>query len=98
MVSNAVDTMRFLPSALSVKVLEFIQARINGESNYDPLKVARKSSFSTALEKPKDRFICTSHRTHHRIMSPSLKHLPDRIKLARKTGNTHPSHRDKDCL
>ena len=42
MVSNAVDTMWFLAGALNVKVLEFIEARINGESNDDSLKVAKK--------------------------------------------------------
>ena len=42
MVSNAVDTIWILLVALSVKVLEFIQARTNGESNYDSLKVAKK--------------------------------------------------------
>ena len=47
--------------ATRVKMLEFIQAQINGESNYDSLKVAKKHRFLTALEKPKDRFICTSH-------------------------------------
>ena len=83
-------------NVISAQLLEFIDARINGESEYDSLQVTRKSSFSTFFEKPKDRFICTSRRTHHRIMSPSLKHLAHRIKLARKTGNTHPSHQEKD--
>ena len=42
MVSNAVDTTWVLLVALSVNLLEFIQARTNGESNYDSLKVAKK--------------------------------------------------------
>ena len=33
--------MRFLPSALNVKVSRFKQARVNGGSNYDSLKVAK---------------------------------------------------------
>ena len=33
--------MWFLPSALNVKVKEFNQARVNGGSNYDSLKVAK---------------------------------------------------------
>ena len=41
MASNGVDTMRFLPSALNVKVMKFKQARVNGLSNYDSLKVAK---------------------------------------------------------
>ena len=35
------DTMWFLPSALNVKVKRFNQARVNGGSNYDSLKVAK---------------------------------------------------------
>jgi hypothetical protein len=35
------DTMWFLPSALNVKVKKFKQARVNGGSNYDSLKVAK---------------------------------------------------------
>jgi len=31
----------FLPSALNVKVKRFKQARVNGGSNYDSLKVAK---------------------------------------------------------
>ncbi len=34
------DAMRFLPSALNVTVKEFNQARANGGSNYDSIKVA----------------------------------------------------------
>ena len=34
-------TMRLLPSALNVKVVKFKQARVNGGSNYDSLKVAK---------------------------------------------------------
>ena len=34
-------TMWILPSALNVKVKEFNQARVNGGSNYDSLKVAK---------------------------------------------------------
>ena len=41
MASNGVDTMWFLPSALNVKVMKFKQARVNGGSNYDSLKVAK---------------------------------------------------------
>ena len=41
MASNGVDTMCFLPSALNVKVMKFKQARVNGESNYDSLMVAK---------------------------------------------------------
>ena len=41
MASNGVDTKRFLPSALNVKVMKFKQARVNGGSNYDSLKVAK---------------------------------------------------------
>ena len=33
--------IRFLPSALNVKVKKFNQARVNGGSNYDSLKVAK---------------------------------------------------------
>ena len=33
--------MRFLPSALNVKVMKVKQARVNGESNYSTLKVAK---------------------------------------------------------
>jgi hypothetical protein len=36
-----VDTMWFLPSALNVNVKKFKQARVNGGSNYDSLKVAK---------------------------------------------------------
>ena len=39
MVPKDVDTMWFLPSALNVKVKKFNQARVNGGSNYDSLKV-----------------------------------------------------------
>ena len=41
MVGNDVDTMWFLPSALNVKVMGLKQARVNGGSNYDSLKVAK---------------------------------------------------------
>ena len=41
MVLKDVDTMWFLPSALNVKVKKFNQARVNGGSNYDSLKVAK---------------------------------------------------------
>ena len=41
MATNGVDTMWFLPNALNVKVIKFKQARVNGGSNYDPLKVAK---------------------------------------------------------
>ena len=41
MVGNDVDAMWFLPSALNVKVKKFDQARVNGGSNYDSLKVAK---------------------------------------------------------
>ena len=41
MTSNGVDTMWFLPSALNVNVMKFKQARVNGGSNYDFLKVAK---------------------------------------------------------
>ena len=34
-------TMWILPSALNVKAKEFNQARVNGGSNYDSLKVAK---------------------------------------------------------
>ena len=33
--------MRILPSALNVKMMKFKQARVNGGSNYDSLKVAK---------------------------------------------------------
>ena len=36
-----VDGMWFLPSALNVKVKKFEEARVNGGSNYDSLKVAK---------------------------------------------------------
>ena len=35
------DAMWFLPSALNVKVKRFVQAQVNGGSNYDSLKVAK---------------------------------------------------------
>ena len=35
MAVNGDDAMWFLPSALNVKVMKFIQARVNGGSNYD---------------------------------------------------------------
>ena len=35
MAVNGGDAMWFLPSALNVKVMKFIQARVNGGSNYD---------------------------------------------------------------
>ena len=38
MASEGVGAMRFLPSALNVKVMKFKQARVNGGSNYDSLK------------------------------------------------------------
>ena len=41
MVLTDVDAMWFLPSALNVKVMKFKQARVNGGSNYDSLKVAK---------------------------------------------------------
>ena len=41
MASKGVGAMRFLPSALNVKVMKFKQARVNGGSNYDSLKVAK---------------------------------------------------------
>ena len=41
MAVNGDDAMWFLPSALNVKVMKFIQARVNGGSNYDTLKVAK---------------------------------------------------------
>ena len=41
MASKGVDAMCFLPSALNVKVMKFKQARVNGGSNYDSLKVAK---------------------------------------------------------
>ena len=37
---NGVDAMRFLPSALNVKVKKFNQARVNGGSNYDSLPLS----------------------------------------------------------
>ena len=39
MAVNGVDTMWFLPSALNVNVMKFAQARVNGGSNYDSLKL-----------------------------------------------------------
>jgi len=39
MAGDSFDTMWFLPSALNVKVKEFNQARVNGGSNYDSLKL-----------------------------------------------------------
>ena len=41
MAGDGADTMWFLPSALNVKVMKFKQARVNGGSNYDSLKVAK---------------------------------------------------------
>ena len=41
MASEGVGAMWFLPSALNVKVMKFKQARVNGGSNYDSLKVAK---------------------------------------------------------
>jgi hypothetical protein len=41
MAVTGVDTMWFLPSALNVNVMKFNQARVNGGSNYDSLKVAK---------------------------------------------------------
>ena len=41
MVVDDVDAMWFLPSALNVNELRFSQARVNGGSNYDSLKVAK---------------------------------------------------------
>ena len=41
MASNGGDTMWFLPSALNVNVMKSNQARVNGGSNYDSLKVAK---------------------------------------------------------
>ena len=41
MAGNGVHAMLFLPRALNVKVKKFNQARTNGESNYDSLKVAK---------------------------------------------------------
>ena len=41
MAGDGVDAMGFLPSALNVKVKKFNQARVNGGSNYDSLKVAK---------------------------------------------------------
>ena len=35
------DAMWFLPSALNVNVMRLNQARVNGGSNYDSLKVAK---------------------------------------------------------
>jgi hypothetical protein len=36
-----VNVMWFLPSALNVKAMKFVEARVNGGSNYDSLKVAK---------------------------------------------------------
>jgi len=36
-----IASLWFLPSALNVKVKRFNQARVNGGSNYDSLKVAK---------------------------------------------------------
>jgi len=41
MAGDGVDAMQFLPSSLNVKVKKFNQARVNGGSNYDSLKVAK---------------------------------------------------------
>ena len=38
---NGLRSLWFLPSALNVKVKKFNQARVNGGSNYDSLKVAK---------------------------------------------------------
>ena len=40
MAKRGADAMWFLPSALNVNVKKFKQARVNGGSNYDSLKVA----------------------------------------------------------
>ena len=42
MALTRVDAMWFLPSALNVKVERFNQAQVNGGSNYDSLKVAKR--------------------------------------------------------
>jgi len=39
--SKGSASLWFLPSALNVKVERFNQARVNGGSNYDSLKVAK---------------------------------------------------------
>ena len=67
--------MSFLPGALNVRIMEFIQARTNSESDYDSLKVARKSSFSTSLEKPKDRFFFAPHPQCARRSVAALVHV-----------------------
>jgi hypothetical protein len=41
MAPEDVNTMRFLPKALSVKVKKFKQTRVNGGINYDSLQVAK---------------------------------------------------------
>jgi len=38
---NGADAMRFLPSAFSVIRWQLFEARVNGGSNYDFLKVAK---------------------------------------------------------
>ena len=50
-----VDTMWFLPSALNVNVKKFKQARVNGGSNYDSLKVAKCTVPIYYLAKPQPR-------------------------------------------
>ena len=42
MAGNGVNAMWFLPSALIVKVKKFNQVWVNGRSNYDSLKVAKR--------------------------------------------------------
>ena len=41
MASSDVDMLRFLPSAQTVNMMKLIEARVNGGSNYDSLKVAK---------------------------------------------------------
>ena len=41
MVPTDAHAVWFLPSALNVKVKKFNQTWVNGESNYDSLKVAK---------------------------------------------------------
>ena len=50
-------------------MLEFIEARTNGDSNYDSHKVVKKYALPTSIEKPKDRFILhfSSYSSPHHV-------------------------------
>ena len=53
-----VDTKWFLPSALNVKMEKFNQARVNGGSNYDSLKVAGEQKAQVISFRRRDTSFC----------------------------------------